>query len=474
MRSFLREYQGNDKIVLAKKYLFVIIVAALAGVFLNLSLTQEKRTTLFLAGLTFNSIIAVMILKDVLLGKFDLLNTKYFVFIGFFLHIGFGLFQTILVGAYIFYDYSIIMKSIILSVVGFCFFCLGYNSQIGNSLSNHFCLPQNKYSDNFIKNFALLIILITLAGLLFRVRHYGGLWDFAMTPYSLKYTKSFWEHLGRFFSRLYMPSVILSVYVISSGKYSNFSKSLFLCFLFVIFFFCIIQGARWYISTFSLLSILSVYATRTLSFRKLLLWVVPLVLISLFFINIQTNIRKNPTLLFNSDQKVFSWVTPFEECNAYPHFLEILTKFPKVYDYTYGRSFYNILTNFIPRCIWENKPIGFGKFLAVQIYGSHESVSYGGTIIGESYVNFSWIGVIIILFMLGIVAKIFYDMYSKNKNDIITITFYLMNLVFFWGVIRGDLLSIVFPALGNLITLYILLKISVSFHLFLSGIKKGG
>jgi len=180
-------------------------------------------------------------------------------------------------------------------------------------------------------------------------------------------------------------------------------------------------------------------AVRGLSLKKVALRTAPLILIIILLMNVQTEIRKNPVLLFQSNQNLISRKVYdfFRYFNAYPHFLEILTKFPDVYDYIYGKSIFNVLTNFIPRSVWKNKPVGFGKFLAVDIYGAHKSVSFAGTIIGEAYANGSWIGVVLILFALGIVAKFFYCMFKKSKVDIIGITFYLTVLFHFLTVVRG-------------------------------------
>jgi len=81
-------------------------------------------------------------LKDIFLKNFDFLEAKNYVLAGFLLFIGFGSFQSILSGEYEYYDYSIIIKSITLSVLGLFLFMLGYNSQLGVALSKTISFPK--------------------------------------------------------------------------------------------------------------------------------------------------------------------------------------------------------------------------------------------------------------------------------------------------------------------------------------------
>lgn len=76
---------------------------------------------------------------------------------------------------------------------------------------------------------------------------------------------------------------------------------------------------------------------------------------------------------------------------------------------------------------------------------------------GEAYANGSILGVIIISFALGVIAKLCYLMYLKNSQDVISTTFYITTMWHFFNIVRGDFLSAVFPLIGNLMTMFIVL-----------------
>jgi hypothetical protein len=89
---------------------------------------------------------------------------------------------------------------------------------------------------------------------------------------------------------------------------------------------------------------------------------------------------------------------------------------PSVVPYQYGRLYTYIFISWIPRFIWPDKPsvseanqfyqVAYGLSTEEQL----STVAIAVGILTESFVSFGWIGVIIIMFLLGI----FFDFYQQT------------------------------------------------------------
>ncbi len=79
--------------------------------------------------------------------------------------------------------------------------------------------------------------------------------------------------------------------------------------------------------------------------------------------------------------------------------IAILQKVPKSVDYLYGQSFLNILTTFVPRAIWSDKPHSGSYYTGQLIFGVEWGIP--PTEIGEVYWNFGYIGFILMFLLKG-------------------------------------------------------------------------
>jgi len=92
--------------------------------------------------------------------------------------------------------------------------------------------------------------------------------------------------------------------------------------------------------------------------------------------------------------------------------------YPQRVPFLYGRSYVAMLLTFVPRQWWPDKPVAFAKELAVRkLYtlGPYQYdrdldaaigyQSFSGTMIGEAWANFGWLGVIVVLALYGVVVE---------------------------------------------------------------------
>lgn len=82
----------------------------------------------------------------------------------------------------------------------------------------------------------------------------------------------------------------------------------------------------------------------------------------------------------------------------------VVARVPEVYPYQYGRTLVAALWAPIPRSVWEEKPpVRIGPEIGPPVYGLHPRRNTGVPpgVIGELYINFSWVGVPIGMALFG-------------------------------------------------------------------------
>jgi len=89
--------------------------------------------------------------------------------------------------------------------------------------------------------------------------------------------------------------------------------------------------------------------------------------------------------------------------------IQLINYVPDFHDYLYGQSYYRLFFTFIPRFIWDDKPINTQQTVASWLMPEVEGQSIPPGIIGDLYINFGVVGV---LFM--ILFGIFIGLLDKN------------------------------------------------------------
>jgi oligosaccharide repeat unit polymerase len=131
---------------------------------------------------------------------------------------------------------------------------------------------------------------------------------------------------------------------------------------------------------------------------------------------------------------------------------------------TFGKQLIGALLFFIPRRIWPSKPIGSGSMMAHYFGWPFTNASC--PFIGEAYINFGALGILIFSISLAIFTSKLdkkFEFYSKNSSNISVLKIYypiLLGFLFF--ILRGDLLSSFAYAIGYFLPvlfLYVIDKI---------------
>jgi len=119
---------------------------------------------------------------------------------------------------------------------------------------------------------------------------------------------------------------------------------------------------------------------------------------------------------------------------------------------TNGEQLVGSIFFFMPQSKWENKPVGSGQMIAEKLNFSFTNISM--PFLGEGYVNFGYLGMLIAVVFLIMVNSFFDINYKGSNGNVLFKIVFLFLLGFEFYLLRGDLYSSV--------------KLSVSYFIALS------
>lgn len=110
---------------------------------------------------------------------------------------------------------------------------------------------------------------------------------------------------------------------------------------------------------------------------------------------------------------------------------------------SYGYQLLGAVLFFVPRTIWPGKPVGSGYEMAEHLGYNFNNISM--PLLGEGYVNFGFIGVLLFVALLGCLMAKLDNVFASRMNSEgrvdykMTIYYFLVGALFF--LLRGDLMS---------------------------------
>ena len=127
---------------------------------------------------------------------------------------------------------------------------------------------------------------------------------------------------------------------------------------------------------------------------------------------------------------------------------------------TSGRQFLGAILFFVPRSLWETKPIGSGTFLSEILRLEYWNIAM--PLIGEGYINFGIVGSILFMFLFGILLgnldRVAWKLKTSNDSHIFLFYYYfLFGWVFY--ILRGDLINALPVLVGFTLAFWLLVLI---------------
>ncbi|MBS1730635.1 MAG: oligosaccharide repeat unit polymerase [Bacteroidetes bacterium] len=145
---------------------------------------------------------------------------------------------------------------------------------------------------------------------------------------------------------------------------------------------------------------------------------------------------------------------------------QIINGIPDKLPYQFGESLVYWLTSPIPRTWWPDKPaISYGLIIGEKIYGKRDFDDPGGGIppgyVAEMYLNFGYAGIVLGMFLMGLLFKLFYDAYKKNRATSIyaMLIFVIVFVPLALKLIGGDFSGCMTKVIKGVVSVYIIMKL---------------
>lgn len=125
---------------------------------------------------------------------------------------------------------------------------------------------------------------------------------------------------------------------------------------------------------------------------------------------------------------------------------------------THGRQLLGVMLFFVPSSLWLNKPIGSGATIFHNLLVNYNP-NVSCPIIGEGYINFGILGVILFAIVIGRITNRLDNKYWglwKDKSAFGEL-FYCFTIFFFMFLCRGDLMSSFSYLFGYMIALFFII-----------------
>lgn len=133
-------------------------------------------------------------------------------------------------------------------------------------------------------------------------------------------------------------------------------------------------------------------------------------------------------LVFDSLQSAFG--ADYGSLTVITHLVHLV---PIELGYRYGTTLFKWTVFPIPRSVWPSKPVNLGQVLGSEIYGRPNGTP--PTLIGELYLNFDFVGVLVGMLVVGIAFRMLYQNLVLERHRLpVTVLLYIVVIVSGFGV----------------------------------------
>lgn len=117
----------------------------------------------------------------------------------------------------------------------------------------------------------------------------------------------------------------------------------------------------------------------------------------------------------------------------------VITNYPSKFPFLFGKSLFAVVSNPVPRSLWEGKPIAYGIELAMKFWNITDytdvPTNYGPGIVAEAFANFGFLGIPIFSGVIAFLLRIVEDFSNRTSVSVYFFT------PFIFLLIRGDFLN---------------------------------
>ncbi len=347
-------------------------------------------------------------------------------------------------------------------VVGLHFFQIGYFSRFGSLLIKKKVISSRDWSIKKIKRLAIIFSLISTLLFFIVFKMSGGVAAYFM---NIKHAMvNITTGSSFLFMGIILVKIPLLLWFCYNLKNNRFTFSFYIFLLFVIFLLMSLGERGPFMFLFVSMLVCYHYAKRQVNF--FLIVTIGLCLLMFLTVYIQYRELTGKNINFQNINRHISFFNIKTYTNFIINFDQLervkdMTKYvPERLDFQYGKTFFNLIFKPIPSRIWAEKPQGAGTVATKALYPNvfAAKVVFAPSIIGELYLNFHVIGIILGMIIFGIFLKMLHTMLirkSENKNFIILYAILTPEIL---GQIRGDFAVVSSWLIFHLVFLYLALK----------------
>lgn len=296
-------------------------------------------------------------------------------------------------------------------IPSFAIFLLGYYSRVGRLIAHSLpSLPQ-AWSNKKLKFTLPLILIVGLFSYLLLVQSFGGWLSYSMgKQHTLTAAGQGYLLLG--VSLIQIAMVVSLTHALVTGK----EKILAYAVLFpLVLLMGLLSGSKGnFLSPILILLISMHYLKKRIRLKKIMVFVF-IVVVSIPIFNIYRGVKgvqdigdvgANAVASLDVKSTVRHVISRFYGIDSLTY---IIRDTPNVMDYQLGGTVFPIAVAWIPRAMWEDKPIiSFGKIFSETYFNEYFSgtgTSASPTILGEAYINWHIAGMLVLSFLCGIVIR---------------------------------------------------------------------
>jgi len=342
-------------------------------------------------------------------------------------------------------DWRAFNLALIYATVGCLCFYTGYFSRIGRAIGHHLISGTAKW--NQAKLVAVIMLFSAISSLAFIILEFFilrlGVWYHLthLLEVTFNYLMSgtlpiIW---GLSFART--AFWLLFTFWLSQGASWGLWRKLFLVFYLAIsLIFTSLAGLRWPILQFFMVpAVVFHYLAKRISILKaiVLVMVLAIGLGELEFFRstgvVVDPVTRLPILL----QKFIVSFLSFE------NFVQVVRFIPAQVDFLYGRPYLYLTLAFIPRVIWPDKPIFTDQLLTSAILPAGPELNTF-TVLGDFYANFYIVGIILGMFLWGILWRAIYSYLLRNQHNPSAVVIYAATITMGIPTIRSNIIEFIF------------------------------
>ena len=367
-----------------------------------------------------------------------------------------------------YWDYIYFKKTLSIVVISLISFIVIYYSQSYKILMPFLPIIKGRESNNKIVKTIFITFVILIVFQSYHIFALGGLTNFINAVLTDRaFYKVGFGHIVPFTNLAIFIFPLAMLFGWHNRKFNNLYRYIFLFIALTSLFITLIKFAR-----FQLLLSMSIYyigyyysRDKKPNIKRIIIFVM-ILMFSMFFIR---DIKVGREFIFG---QLLTMIQIFflQTFSSFEMLASTVSHYPKQYDFFYGQTIFEVITyQFVPRIIWESKPLVYGTIAITEPITNAFLIGRTAvtpSFIAEGYANFGIIGPVISNLFHATILRATYEKYV-NKMPVMNLTKYerVMNMIVYATIYMNTLfiLRLGFSSYTTKLTLEILPIILIVF-----------